>query len=71
VNMRIDVTREDEFPAAIDPSNLRRELNVISRSDRGNSIAICQQHGVRDRLAVGRVNDGGAGERDFLSSTLR
>ena len=71
VNMCIDVTRENELPAAINPPNLRRKLNVVSRSDGGNSIAIRQQHRVGDRLAVGWINDSGTAERDFLRSNIR
>ena len=36
MNMCVDVTREDEFPGAINPPHLRRKLNVVRRSDGGD-----------------------------------
>jgi hypothetical protein len=66
VNMRVDVTRQNEFA---DASNLFPERRRVlpAHRDALNLLAVDHYRRIRQHFAVSRINDSRADERNLLS----
>jgi hypothetical protein len=70
VNVRVDVTGENEFADATDLFPKRGSI-LFAHRDPLNLVAINNDRRVRQDFAVSRINDGRADERNFLRSERR
>ena len=67
VNVGVDVTRQNEFADASDLFPERRRI-LFAHRDAFDLVAVDHDGGVRHHLAVGRINDGRANQRNFFGA---
>src|SRR2546430_9137460 len=67
MHMSIDVARQNEFPVALDPAGTDWDTAFFAAGNALNFVAINDENGVLNNLAVRRVNYGTADQGNFLS----
>ena len=70
VNVRVDVARQDEFAVTIDRLRVFRDRSGLFFSQRRNAIALNYEDRVWNDAAGFGINDGAAGENNFLRVKL-